>query len=377
MQDLKITKAGPVLTFSVPKGTFSYNLATGETIGLSGRPVESLASQLRGASMTDVELAFEDKHYAELFRCIRCAVQDDAYGVVTAPATVFARWRRYRNLEQYFAAEVSVSQAMYRIPMNEVPKWLIKVSKARDIELTPPKVCLAREHAAECQKILADDDVAHYFGTIALYFYQNVRVNDEFAKHGYSLYRIAKYLYWLARYEGLDAPERNMRELADYARQSSALYRKYDKYPRCFETKRQIVNYNYHQMSSETTFQRDIFVSMIDTRLDADIDGYKFRHARSCDEMREYAGRMHNCLVSYIKDVCEGKCNIVFAEYPDDEHRLLALEVRNGRIVQVEGICGRMINPYERELRDKYQRHLNKALGKNQVAYEDDMEDVV
>lgn len=374
---MKITKAGPVLTFVVPKGTFSYNLATGETIGLSGRRVESLASQLKGVSITEVELAFEDVCYAKLFRCVAHVVQNDALGVVTAPSTVFARWRRYRNLEQYFAAEVRVYSSMYKIPMGDVPKWLIKAAKAQNIMLIPAMVSFAREFGADCQKILADEDTVKFFEDMARYFDVHLTSKEILVERGYDMYRIAKFLNWLARYEGLSNVSHNIAELADYAKQSNLLYRKYDKFPRYFASRRQIVNYNYAQKAKESTFQRDAFVAAVDKRLDADIDGYKFRHARSCDEMREYAGRMHNCLVSYIPDVIDGTSKIVFAEHPEEVNKVLAIEVRRGRIVQIQGICCRSIDAGERVLRDKYQKHLNRIYGTEQKTADEDWEDAV
>ena len=64
---------------------------------------------------------------------------------------------------------------------------------------------------------------------------------------------------------------------------------------------------------------------------------YCFIYPKSTQEIKDEAVSQNNCVSSYIKDVINGECDILFLRKKDNPAKsLVTIEVRNGQIVQAK-----------------------------------------
>lgn len=97
---MKVYKENAMLVFDFENGkTVKYDLESHVTIGLKGKPVQSLNHQLRGLSMYNIIMSCVDKNYADFLRLVNNACPTlDNVGSILACA-----WK-YKNLEQICSA---------------------------------------------------------------------------------------------------------------------------------------------------------------------------------------------------------------------------------------------------------------------------------
>ena len=112
-----------------------------------------------------------------------------------------------------------------------------------------------------------------------------------------------------------------------------AVSNKFDKYPRNFLTTHKIACRNYSRLKK--AFEEDVFRSRIVKEYECVFGDYQFIYPKSTQEIKDEAVQQNNCVASYIDDVIEGKCHILFLRRknkPGDS--LVTIEVRNNKIVQ-------------------------------------------
>ncbi|MFN1845118.1 PcfJ domain-containing protein [Clostridioides difficile] len=111
-------------------------------------------------------------------------------------------------------------------------------------------------------------------------------------------------------YEALNGLGSTLNELYDYVIMMSAISDKYEKYPRHFLTTHKIASRNYNRLKTE--FEEEIFNKRIDKTLEYTYQDYKFIYPKTTNEIKDEAVQQNNCVSSYIKNVIDGKCHILF-----------------------------------------------------------------
>lgn len=77
--------------------------------------------------------------------------------------------------------------------------------------------------------------------------------------------------------------------------------------------------------------------------------------AKTSQDLIEEGINLHHCVGSYVDRVKNGECSIFFLRKTDDiETSLITIEVRDDQVLQVRGLCERLMEEDERKFFDKW-----------------------
>lgn len=100
---MRVYKDKQYLIFDYEDGrTVKYDFATNTAIGIKGKPVKNLCSQLRGFYLEQLFDCCDDKQYAKFLRFIRNA-ESHSY-LIDNIGTILDRVSKYAHFEQIFSA---------------------------------------------------------------------------------------------------------------------------------------------------------------------------------------------------------------------------------------------------------------------------------
>jgi hypothetical protein len=187
--------------------------------------------------------------------------------------------------------------------------------------------------------------------------------NDYFRtlvdQYHYSQKPLMTYIDNLMTYEAIDGFNSLLKELVDYCRMMSRISPKYDKYPRNFLTTHKIATRNYNRL--KTTFDEIAFKRRVNKTMEHTIDNYKIIYPESTQDIKDEAVQQNHCVASYIANVINGECDILFLRTKDEPDKsLVTLEIRNSKVVQAKGKFNRDVNSEEQSIIDKYNKRLER-----------------
>lgn len=346
---MRVYKDKQYLIFDYEDGrTVKYDFATKTAIGIKGKPVKNLCSQLSGFTLNELFDCCDDEKYAKFLRFVK-REESDFYPIYNI-GTILNRVPRYSNYEQLFSAgidEILDSRNKFRYTINQIPKALIKLCKNREIKLSnnileyykknPDAHLLAYklEYMSLTDKdiyVIWSTDNYDYDIEARQYHYWSYfnKLLDEF---GYTSKALLLYIDQLKTFEALDNVEYVITELYDYASMMKTISSKFDKYPRHFLTTHKIACRNYNRMKKE--FSEELFKKRINKQYEGSFGDYIFIYPDSTQDIKDEAASQNNCVASYIDKVIDGQCHILFLRKknkPDES--LVTIEVRNDHIVQ-------------------------------------------
>lgn len=288
----------------------------------------------------------DDKQYAKFLRFIRNA---ESYShSIDNIGTILDRVSKYAHFEQIFSAgfeDIITDRCHFQYSINEIPKSLVKLCKKYSIKISNRTV-----------KYYKENQDAHYIAYTLDYFSltpndiyviwnkEDIRWNNGEVED-YSLFNklVNEYEYnakdlWLyfdriKTFEAIEDMDFLIRELYDYASLMRELSPKYDKYPKNFLTTHKIACRNYSRMKKE--FSEELFRKRINKQYECSFGDYVFIYPKSTQDIKDESVQMSNCVSSYIDDVINGDCHILFLRKKNKpEESLVTIEVRNNRIVQ-------------------------------------------
>lgn len=265
--------------------------------------------------------------------------------------TVLSKVPMYSKFEQIFSAgfEGIINPVLFNKTINDIPKSLVKIAKDKKIKISD-KLCDYWKHNPNAHYIgysqdyisLTDDDISRIWGTdtsnynaeSGKYVYSSYfnRLIDDY---GYTAKALFSYIDILKTYEALDDIRYVMCELYDYATMMKEISDKFDKYPRNFLTTHKIACRNYNRLKKE--FSEKMFRSRIIKEYECSFGDYQFIYPKTTQEIKDEAVQQNNCVASYIDDVIDGKCHIMFLRKkatPDTS--LVTIEIRHDMIVQAK-----------------------------------------
>ena len=344
----KVYKEKQFLIFDFEDGkTVKYDFAIKKAIGKSGKYVKDLRSQLTGMTMNELIECCEDKKYAKFLKF----VQNKSYYSIENIGTILSRVPYYSKYEQIFSAgfEDIVDSSCFNKTIHDIPKSLVKLARNRCIKISD-KRCEYWKHNSDAHCIgyeldymsLTDEDILKIWSHERSYrepnsyhylyeSYFNVLIDD----FGYTAKALFKYIDALKTYEALEDICYLMRELYDYARMMKTISYKFDKYPRNFLTTHKIACRNYNRLKKE--FPEEIFRKRITPEYECSFGDYQFIYPKSTQEIKDEAVQQNNCVASYIDDVIDDKCHIMFLRKKDKPNdSLVTIEIRNNKIVQAK-----------------------------------------
>lgn len=346
---MKVYKDKQYLIFDFEDGrNVKYDFATKTAIGIKGKPVKNLRSQLRGFTMSDLFKCCTDKQYAKFLKFVQYSEHFDVENI----GTILSRVPRYSKLEQIFSAGIEDTIAFklhFQYSINEIPKSLIKLCKTYNFTMTNELVKRYKENpdayriAYELNySTLTSQDIQDVWKTeksgwnCELHDYIHCcPFHDLVNDLGYNAKDLWLYLDRVKTFEAIENMDSFIEELYDYANMMRQISTKYDKYPRHFLTTHQIASRNYNRMKQE--FSEELFQKQINKDYEIAYGEYQFIYPSCTQDIKDEAAQMSNCVASYIDNVIDGKCHILFLRKksrPKDS--LVTIEVRNRKIVQAK-----------------------------------------
>ena len=112
-----------------------YDFATKTAIGIKGKPVKNLCSQLSGFTLNELFDCCDDEKYAKFLQFVE--IKESDYYPIYNIGTILNRVPRYSNYEQLFSAgidDILDNGNKFRYTVNQIPKALIKLCKNRKIK---------------------------------------------------------------------------------------------------------------------------------------------------------------------------------------------------------------------------------------------------
>lgn len=356
MKKIKIYKERQYLIFDFENGKrVKYDLSKKQAIGVSGKPVKDLKTQLHGITMNEVIECCEDKQYGKFLNFIQKRYPYDISNI----GTILSHVPDYAHYEQIFSAGFEdIVDRNFSKTINDVPKSLIKIAKNRNIKLSD-RFCDFWKHNSNAYYIayqldymsLTDDDIYRILGRNywdiekkTCLSYYNILIDE----YNYNPKSLLLYIDSLVTYEAFDDVGDLIRELDDYVRMMSRISNKFDKYPRNFLTTHQIACRNYNRLKEQ--FKENEFKNRIDKRYECSFGKYTFIYPNSTQDIKDEAVKQNNCVASYIKKVIDGQCHILFLRKKGFENdSLVTIEVDpiKNIIVQAKGKFNRDVTEEE------------------------------
>lgn len=353
---MKAYKEGRFLVFDLEDGrNVKYDLSSGQCIGFSGKVVKDVKNQLQGYNIYEVINSFEDKAYVNFLNKV---YQNLDYGVCNI-GTFLLKVRKHRKLEQYFTSGLKHVSINLAYEYNDVPKSLINICKEREIMLDNILVRQYKKHM-DLLFTLKDIKFKHlkYDRIIDLFSSEYSSGYKAFIsltkKYNYDSLTLFKYLDELMYYEGINNLNSLLTELNDYAKMSDAITtKKFNKYPRNFLTTHVITVRNYNRLSK--WYSEEDFAKRIDLSLEKTINDYAIVYPKTVQDIKDEAISLNHCVASYIQEVIDGECHILFLRRKDKlDESLITLQVIDGQIVHVAGNFNREPSKEEKAIIDLY-----------------------
>lgn len=390
-QKMVARKDGRYIVFEFEDGkSVKYDLATGKTFGKSGKEVKSISSQLSGYDLLSTIEAFEDKRYRNFLKFL------DKNFINRSKANEGCGWsyrqsnrrvNRYTNIgsflshvqeysmfEQYFSAGIEKIDVDFTRKINEVPKGLLKIVREKGIEL---------DEKLYQTYIARPDDVAwaltYEFTSIStqevmyiiverssrgVYYLTRTQKFEELLNWGWQYRSTLLYIDRLMTLEALSYAI--IDEIYDYAQMMRKITPRYEKYPRNFLTTHKIAVRNYNRLKEQ--FDEELFEKIREDSkwMEYSDDKYIMLYPNKTSEIKEEGVRQNHCVASYIKNVMDGYCHIMFMRGKENkDEALVTIEVRGQKVVQARGKYNRDCTTEENQFIKKFENYLTRKAGKN------------
>ena len=366
---MNVYKKGSCLFFELDDGkTVKYDFATGMAFGKSGNEVKDLRNQLKGITVNDVLACCNDVQYAKFLHLV--ARREETYpGAITIFGTMLSRVSYFSNYEQFFYAKIDdIVQNNLRYSIGDIPKGLISLAKKNNFKISNKTIEQYKKNPNLFNVVfdleynsLTEKDV---FRILDLDGYSRDRghysiVFELIEKYGYTAKSLFLYLDKIVTFEAVEDKQYLLRELEDYCRMMSSISRKFDKYPRHFLTTIRIATRNYNRLKKE--FEEGLFKQRIKPDMEHSFDSYIFIYPKTIQDIKDEAVSQNNCVASYIDDVIDGSCDILFLRKKDSPNEsLVTIEVQNGKIVQAKRRFNYPISKDEQSVVDKWNKWYSK-----------------
>ena len=377
---MKCYKEKELIIFDFENGKrASYNLNTGETIGKTGVRVQSLCNALSGYDIGEILDSFTDKRYAEFLHYVQDRLTPRKYSYyngynsrVKNLGTLFKYASAYKALESYFIAGYKVNDNIHT-PVSEVPKGLLRLCRKYDIEINetlissyksmPDAYTLA--FATEFEGITPKEMFAVLANLTPIntsyqsWLYRNDYCHLLIHEWKYNLKALLNYINYLSVFEGIEPGRNIVTEIGDYAYMMRQISDKYEKHPRYFLSTHKIACRNYNRLKHQ--FDEQNFQKQRKPEYEMSYKDYVFIYPKTTQEIKDEAVQQNNCVASYIQNVIDGCCHILFLRKKDAPNAsLVTIEVNNGIVVQARQAYNREITAEQQEAVDAF----NKKFGK-------------
>lgn len=371
---MKIYKEKQFLVFEFDDGkTVKYDFATKTCIGKKGKPVNNLCSQLSGLTINQLCDYCTDKQYGKFLKFVKQHCDTYNRGICNI-GTILDRVPRFSKFEQIFSAGIDdIVNKKFEYSINDIPKALIKLCKNHNVKLSnvfleyykknPDAYLLAynQEYIS-----LTDNDiynalnsstsVKEYYGDRTWdYRWKSISTFNVLLEYGYTCKALMNYIDYCKTYEAMEDVSDLVNEIYDYANMMRQISPKFDKYPRHFLTTHKIACRNYNRLKQE--FEEEKFKNRVNKNMEHTFGEYTFIYPDCTQDIKDEAVSQNNCVASYIQNVIDGACHILFLRKKDTPNNsLVTIEVRNNKIVQAKQKFNDPVTSEQQEVIDKWDK---------------------
>ena len=357
-------KNGKYLEFLLDDGkTVKYDLSTGQSIGVRGKPVNSVCHKMKEYTVREVIDSIEDENYRNFLRYVNRYYNDyhtNNFG------TLLTRAKTCKGKEQYFSS--GVSSVSYNVPdFSYCPKGLITLAARHKFEISCSAIDAYKRDPNLFNLAFTLDYVSLSSDQIVNILtsrrnYENF-IQCMMTTYNYQAKALLFYIDKIYTYEAVDV-NTIMTDLYDNARMMSFISPKFEKYPNHLLTTHNIVIRNYNRMKQE--FSEELFQKRVDNSLAFNYKEYQVVVPQCPQDIKDEAVQQNNCVASYIDHVIEGTCHIVFLRHKSNPDRsLITVEIRDNKIVQAKAAYNQDPSEKQWEALNKYQIYLNERKMKN------------
>lgn len=249
MIKIKVRKEAQYLVFELDNNkTVKYDFQKKQTIGLSGKPVKDLRSQLRGITIEEIIESCEDKNYAEFLSFLKRKYEFYYSNV----GSFLSMIRENANLEQLFSSGLKAEQLPnnFFYSIKDLPKSLVKIAKEKNIYISNCFVKFWKENtdahfiAYEIEYLTLNYRDLYILFDYSVYNFEEDCHKSLFnlllEKYNYNAKSLLTFFDYLKTYEAIENMEYMIKELYDYAKMMDEISDKFDKYPKNFLTTHKI-----------------------------------------------------------------------------------------------------------------------------------------
>lgn len=160
--------------------------------------------------------------------------------------------------------------------------------------------------------------------------------------------------------QGISSPNNACNLLRDYIRMSRRMNLDWEKYPRSLKKEHDVVQMNYKIVTAgqETA---EAFKMSIEKKSYQNLayqkkkDPYVILLPETAEDLVREGNQLSHCVASYVEDVNNDKCKIVFLRNKENpENPLVTIEVRGMNIRQARGFANRTVTPEQKEFIKKW-----------------------
>lgn len=180
------------------------------------------------------------------------------------------------------------------------------------------------------------------------------RIMSLYDDYGYK--NLRKLVLFLIRevklFQGIDSPLTASTLLLDYIKMSSTMGLEYEKYPKSLKKEHDLVQMNYRV--NEDLHKQEMFKLSVAKesyqKLVLNDKEYSVIIPETTDDLVKEGNQLSHCVASYVNDITNDKCKILFLRRTEELDRPLAtIEIRGVNIRQARGFANRTIGANERK----------------------------
>ncbi len=150
--------------------------------------------------------------------------------------------------------------------------------------------------------------------------------------------------------QGISSPRDACTYLRDYIRMSRAMNLEWEKYPKSLKKVHDVVQMNYNLLNKDETKKRE-FELAVNKKSYQDLlfkdkkDNLAIISPKATDDLVREGNQLSHCVASYVTDVANDKCKILFLRKLDEADKPLAtIEVRGLNIRQARGFANKPLD---------------------------------
>lgn len=358
-------KNGKYLEFLLDDGkTVKYDLSTGQSIGVRGKPVNSVCHKMKGYSIKEVIDSIDDENYQNFLRYVY-RYNNDYYA--RNFGTLLNKARECRGKEQYFSS--GLTDIGWGAPdFKYCPKGFLNYAIKYGLSITNNAIEAYNKYPNLFNLAFSLEYLSLETKDLERILTHPTHANAYFIpfmmnQYNYQPKSLLLYIDKICTYEAVGVVE-ILYYLEDNARMMSFISPKFEKYPNHLLTTHNIVIRNYNRMKQE--FSNEMFKKRIDNSLAFTYKEYQVIVPQCPQDIKDEAVQQNNCVASYIDRVIEGTCHIVFLRHKSNPDRsLITVEIRDNKIVQAKAAYNQDPSEKQWEALNKYQVYLNERKMKN------------